>query len=51
MTFGEKLAEGSVFSHIGNLSSADVPIVIQWLDANIPAWLGWAKDVFKFLIG
>ena len=51
IAIGKKLAEGSVYSHIGNLSSADIPIVIQWLDANIPAWLGWAKDVFKFLIG
>ena len=45
---GESVAEGSVYQHIGTLSSADMPLIVDWLDANIPLWLGWAKEMFKF---
>ena len=48
---GRSLAEGSVYSHIGDLSTADVGAVADWLDTNVPAWLGWAKGIFKFFIG
>ena len=30
--------------------TADIPKVVQWLDGNVPSWLGWAKEIFKFYI-
>ena len=50
IAIGKSVAEGSVYSHIGNLSSADVPLIVEWLDANVPPWLGWAKEIFKLYI-
>lgn len=50
IAIGESVAEGSVYRHIGDLTTADIPKVIQWLDANVPSWLGWAKGIFKFFI-
>ena len=48
IAIGESVAEGSVYSHIGTLSSADMPRIVELLDANVPSWLGWAKEIFKF---
>ena len=48
IAIGESVAEGSVYSHIGTLSSADMSLIVDWLDANIPSWLGWAMKIFKF---
>ena len=48
IAIGESVAEGSVYSHIGTLSSADMTLIVEWLDANVPSWLGWAKEIFKF---
>ena len=48
IAIGESVAEGSVYSHIGTLSSANMPRIVEWLDANVPSWLGWAKEIFKF---
>lgn len=50
IAIGESAAEGSVYQHIGDLSSADMPLIVDWLDANIPSWLGWAKEIFKFFM-
>ena len=50
IAIGKSVAEGSVYSHIGDLITADIPKVLEWLDANVPAWLGWAKAIFEFLI-
>ncbi len=50
IAIGKSVAEGSVYSHIGDLTTADIPTVVEWLDANVPAWLGWAKGIFKFFI-
>jgi len=47
---GESVAEGSVYSHVGALSSADIPAILELLDANIPSWLNGAKAIFKFFI-
>ena len=33
-----------------HLTTADIPTVVEWLDANVPSWLGWAKGIFKFFI-
>ena len=50
IAIGKSAAEGSVYSHIGDLTTADIPTVAKWLDANVPSWLGWAKEIFKFFI-
>ena len=50
IAIGKSVAEGSVYSHIGDLTTADIPTVVEWLDANVPSWLGWAKEIFKFYI-
>ncbi len=50
IAIGKSVAEGSVYSYVGDLSTADIPTVVKWLDANVPSWLGWAKGIFKFYI-
>ena len=50
IAIGKSVAEGSVYSHIGDLSDADIPTVVEWLDENVPVWLNWAKAIFKFYI-
>ena len=50
IAIGESVAEGSVYSHIGTRSSADLSRVVRWLDANVPSWLAWAKELFEFYL-
>ena len=50
IAIGQTVADGSVYSHIGHLTTADIPMVVEWLDGNVPSWLGWAKEIFKFYI-
>ena len=50
IAIGQTLADGTVYSHIGDLTTADISDVIEWLDGNVPSWLGWAKEIFKFYI-
>ena len=50
IAIGQTVADGNVYSHIGDLITADIPKVVQWLDGNVPSWLGWAKEIFKFYI-
>ncbi len=50
IAIGQTLADGSIYSHIGDLTTADIPKVVEWLDGNVPYWLGWAKEIFKFYI-
>ena len=50
ISIGQTLADGSVYSHIGDLTTADIPMVVEWLDGHVPSWLGWAKEIFKFYI-
>lgn len=50
IAIGETVADGSVYSHIGNLTTADIPAVIEQLDANVPPWLNWAKEIFKIFV-
>lgn len=47
---GKSVADGSIYSFIGELSTADIPAIVDWLDANVPSWLNWAKEIFKFYI-
>lgn len=50
LAIGESVAKGGVYQHIGDLSSADISSVVQWLDANVSPWLGWAKNIFKLYL-
>ena len=50
IAIGQTVADGSVYSHIGDLTTADIPTVVEWLDANVPSWLCIAKGIFKFFI-
>ena len=50
IAIGQSVAEGNLYSHIGDLTTADIKTVVEWLDANVPTWLGWAKGIFKFFI-
>lgn len=51
IAIGESEAVGTVYQHIGDVSTADMGQIKQWLDANVPAWLGWAKAIFQFFMG
>ena len=50
IAIGKSVAEGSIYTHVGELNEADLTAVVQWLDGNAPSWLGWAKEIFKFSI-
>ena len=50
IAIGKSVAEGSIYSHIGDLTTADIPTVIELLDAYVPSWLSWAMEIFKFYI-
>ena len=47
---GQSVAEGSVYSHMGTISSADMPLIMELLNENVPPWLGWAKEIFEFFM-
>ncbi len=51
IAIGDTEAVGSVYQHLGDLATADKAFVRSWLDANVPAWLSWAKAIFKLFIG
>lgn len=48
IAIGESVAEGNIYQHIGDLSSAELSWITEWLDANVPMWLDWAKEIFRF---
>ncbi len=50
IAIGKTAANGTVYSHVGDLATADIPFVLKWLDANVPSWLCWAKELFKTVI-
>lgn len=50
IAIGRTMADGSVYRHIGDITTVDIAKVVDWLDANVPAWLSWAKEIFKFTI-
>jgi len=50
IAIGQTVADGSVYSHIGDVTTANMPKVVEWLDGNVPSWLGWAKEIFKSYI-
>ena len=50
IAIGKSVAKGKAYSHIGNLSSADISMVVEWLDKNVPSIFNLAKEIFKLYI-
>lgn len=50
IAIGETVASGSVYQHIGTPKSAEMHFVVEWLNANVPSWLAWAKEIFKLFM-
>ena len=50
IAIGQSVAEGHVYSHVGDLTTADISTVTEWLDTNVPSALNWAKAIFEFYI-
>lgn len=51
LAMGYSQADGSAYQHLGTLLPADITYAKEWLDANVPAYLSWAKAIFKFFLG
>lgn len=50
IAIGKTEALGDVYSHLGDTSTADVGFIRSWLDANVPGYLAWAKELFKLFL-
>ena len=50
IAIGKTVADGSIYSHNGDLNTADLPALTEYLDANVPSWLNWASKIFKMII-
>lgn len=50
IAIGESIAEGSEYSAVCALDAADVGHICALLDELVPAWLSWAKEIFKFFL-
>lgn len=51
VALGDTEAEGTLFRRLGELSPDDAERVREILDTHVPAWLGWAKNMFLRIIG
>ena len=43
--------DGSVYETVGGLSKVPISYVREWIDCNVPWYLGWAKEIFKLYLG
>jgi hypothetical protein len=50
VALGDTQAKGSLFQKTGDLSTQELYTVKQLLDANVPAYLSWAKDIFQVFL-
>jgi hypothetical protein len=50
IALGDTQATGSLFQTTEDLSTQELLTVKQLLDANVPAYLSWAKDIFQFIL-
>lgn len=50
IAIGKSVAQGDVYSHLGSPVTADISLIINWLDNNVPSLFGWAKELFKLYI-
>lgn len=51
IAIGDTEAVGIAYQHIGGISGADMSYVKEWLNANVPPILGWAKAIFQLYLG
>jgi hypothetical protein len=50
IALGDTQATGSLFQKTGDLSAQELLTVKQLLNANVPAYLSWAKDIFQVFL-
>ncbi len=50
IALGDTEAAGSVFQKVGELAAGDRAAVKELLDATVPSYLSWAKDIIKFFL-
>ncbi|MBQ8791704.1 MAG: helix-turn-helix transcriptional regulator [Ruminiclostridium sp.] len=51
LAIGKTEAFGSVYQHIGELKDANLPLIRLLLETDVPAFLGWARDIFCAIAG
>ena len=47
----DSVIKGSVHEIVGGVSKIPSVYIREWLDGNVPWYLGWAKDIFKLYLG
>ena len=50
IAIGESVANGSEYSAVCALDAMDTGHICALLDALVPSWLSWAKEIFKFFL-
>lgn len=50
IALGDTKAVGSVYQKLGSLTAQDIADVKGLLDANVPSYLSWAKELIKIFI-
>ncbi len=50
IALGDTEATGNIFQKIGELSKQDITTVKQSLDAVVPSYLSWAKEIVKLFL-
>lgn len=50
LAVGASEANGSALTFLGELTAADKVVIQEWLDSNVPVWLTWTKEIFKFFL-
>ncbi len=51
IAIGETEALGSVYQHLGELKDANLPLIKLILDADVPEFLQWARNIFCSISG
>ena len=50
IAIGKTVAKGNGYSYIGDLTTADIYTALKLLDVNVPPFLAFAKEIFKFFV-
>lgn len=50
IAIGESVAKGSIYSHIGDPTTANMTAVTDLLDTNVPSWLSLGMVIFKLYL-
>lgn len=50
IAIGGTEAAGSIYQICGKVTGQEAAAVKDLLDANVPSWLGWAKEIFKWFL-